>query len=92
LQYYLSKYRASGQDTAVSPLLFTNNSSLLVKTVFNTDASSRLGIKKSVKDMKAAELFYSSIIYNFYGSYLQSDFNSRKFGRSKNELYKTVLT
>ena len=42
--------------------------------------------------MKAAELFYSSIIYNFYGSYLQSDFNSDKFGREKNELYRTLLT
>lgn len=63
-----------------------------MKTVFNTDAQSRLGIKKSVKDMKAAELFYSSIIYNFYGSYLQADFNSKKFGRGKSELYRTLLT
>lgn len=66
----------------------------MVKTVFNTDAESRLGIKKSVKDMKAAELFYSSIIYNFYGSYLQSEpnFNPKKFGKGKNELYRTLLT
>lgn len=92
LQYYLSKYKAAGQETATNPLLFTRDSSLVVKTVFNTDAQSRLGIKKSVKDMKAAELFYSSIIYNFYGSYLQSDFNSDKFGREKNELYRTLLT
>lgn len=92
LQYYLSKYKAAGQDTATSPLLFTRDSSLVVKTVFNTDAESRLGIKKSVKDMKAAELFYSSIIYNFYGSYLQSDFNSEKFGKGKSELYRTLLT
>lgn len=92
LQYYLSKYKEAGPDTATSPLLFTRDSSLVVKTVFNTDAESRLGIKKSVKDMKAAELFYSSIIYNFYGSYLQADFNSKKFGRGKSELYRTLLT
>lgn len=92
LQYYLSKYKAAGQETATSPLLFTRDSSLVVKTVFNTDAESRLGIKKSVKDMKAAELFYSSIIYNFYGSYLQSNFNPKKFGRGKSELYRTLLT
>jgi hypothetical protein len=92
LQYYLSKYRAAGQNTATNPLLFTNNSNLIIKTVFNTDAQSRLGIKKSVKDMKAAELFYSSIIFNFYGSYLQSEFDSKKFGKSKNEFYKTILT
>lgn len=77
---------------ATSPLLFTRDSSLVVKTVFNTDAESRLGIKKSVKDMKAAELFYSSIIYNFYGSYLQADLNPKKFGKGKSELYRTLLT
>lgn len=92
LQYYLSKYKQAGQQAATSPLLFTRDNSLVVKTVFNTDAQSRLGIKKSVKDMKAAELFYSSIIYNFYGSYMQADFNSKKFGRGKSELYRTLLT
>lgn len=92
LQYYLSKYKEAGPNAATNPLLFTRDSSLVVKTVFNTDAQSRLGIKKSVKDMKAAELFYSSIIYNFYGSYLQADFNSKKFGRGKSELYRTLLT
>lgn len=92
LQYYLSKYKEAGPNTATNPLLFTQDSSLVVKTVFNTDAQSRLGIKKSVKDMKAAELFYSSIIYNFYSSYLQADFNSKKFGRGKSELYRTLLT
>lgn len=92
LQYYLSKYKEASQRAATSPLLFTKDSSLVVKTIFNTDAESRLGIKKSVKDMKAAELFYSSIIYNFYGSYLQSNFNPDKFNKGKNELYKTILT
>lgn len=94
LQYYLSKYKQAGknQKTATNPLLFTRDSSLVVKTVFNTDAESRLGIKKSVKDMKAAELFYSSIIYNFYGSYLQADLNPKKFGKGKSELYRTLLT
>lgn len=92
LQYYLSKYKAAGKVNATSPLLFTTHNNLIVKPVFNTDAESRLGIKKSVKDMKAAELFYSSIIFNFYGSYMQSSFNAQRLGKAKNELYNTILT
>lgn len=74
---------------ATSPLLFTKHNGLVVKTLFNTDAQSRRGIKKSVKDMCASELFYSSIIFNFYGNYLQDDINKRL---RKNDLQKTVLT
>lgn len=88
LQYYLSKYKAAGQETATSPLLFTQNSSLVTRTLFNTDAKSRRGIKKSVKDMCASELFYSSIIYNFYGSYLQDEINKKS--RAYN-IHKSVL-
>lgn len=74
---------------ATSPLLFTKHNGLVVKTLFNTDAQSRRGIKKSVKDMCASELFYSSIIFNFYGNYLQDDINKKL---RKNDLQKTVLT
>ena len=73
---------------ATSPLLFTQNSSLVTRTLFNTDAKSRRGIKKSVKDMCASELFYSSIIYNFYGSYLQDEINKKS--RAYN-IHKSVL-
>ena len=83
LKYYINKYRRAGQKAATSSLLFTQNPRLLHRTVINTDAQSRLGIKKSVKDMKAAELFYTSIIYNFYGSYLQDKTNPKKFGSDK---------
>lgn len=92
LQYYLSKYKVAGQNTATSPLLFTRDNSLVVRTVFNTDAESRTGIKKNVRNMKASELFYQSIVYNFYGNYLQDAFNSKKFSQSKNPLYRTLLT
>ena len=77
--------------TATNPLLFTNNSNLIVKTIFNTDAKYRNGIKKSTKDMCASELFYSSIIFNFYGNYLQDSINESKFQQSKNNLFKSFL-
>lgn len=89
LKYYLGKYRGAGSIAATSSLLFTNNDSLIAGTVFNTDAQSRMGIRKSVKDMKSGELFYSSIIHNFYGNYLQSQINPDKF--DKRNKFKNTL-
>lgn len=94
IKYYLSQYQKAEQEQngqATTPLLFTENNGLIAQTVLNQDAQSRTGIKKSVKDMKASELFYSSIIQNFYGNYLQSKLNSDKFGNTKNKLHETIL-
>ena len=62
---------------ATSPLLFTKDKGLVTKTLLNTDAQARRGVKKSAKDMCASELFYSSIIFNFWGNYLQNDINQK---------------
>ena len=74
---------------ATSPLLFTKDKGLVTKTLFNTDAQSRRGVKKSAKDMCASELFYSSIIFNFWGNYLQNDINQKV---RKSDLQRTILT
>lgn len=90
IRYYLSKYQKSGQDTATSPLLFTKDSSLITSTVFNTDAQSRVGIKKNVRKMGAGELLYSSIVFGFYSNYLQSSWDERH-DKKDNKLRGSVL-
>ena len=90
IRYYLSKYRKAGKDTATNPLLFTQDSSLITSTVFNTDAQSRVGIKKNVRKMGAGELLYSSIVFGFYSNYLQSSWDER-LDKKDNKLKGSVL-
>ena len=75
--YYLNKYKSDPNPTsAAKSLMFTQQSNLIEDIVINTDAQSRSGEVKGVRDMKPAELFYMHIIHNFYGSYLSDSKNS----------------
>lgn len=79
IQYYLAKSRGTSQNmkelnpalvTASEALLFTSRNDLIKSMVMNNDVQSRGGIKKSIKDMKTGELYYTSIFHNFYGTFL----------------------
>lgn len=80
IQYYLSKYRdqevliesQNGSPLATNTLFFTHNNNFITNIVVSQDVQSRNGIKKNVKDLKASELFYNAIIFNFFGSYVQN--------------------
>ena len=79
LQYYLQKTRRKFEELrdleespilAAHSLLFSEHSDLIKRVVLNNDIESRNGIKKSIKDLKPAELYYTSIFHNFFGNYL----------------------
>lgn len=94
LNYYLYKYQKtekanSGQ--AVTPLLFTRDSELVLNPVFNTDSINKFGIKKNVREMNLGELSYQSIIQNFYSNFYQPKWNGSDFNANKNPLAGTVL-
>lgn len=79
IQYYLAKTREKFKEMrtldensilAADSLLFTEKNDLITRVVLNNDIESRNGIKKSIKDLKPAELYYTSIFHNFFGNYL----------------------
>lgn len=79
IQYYLAKSREKYKALkeidenailASDSLLFSEKNNLIKGIVLNNDVESRNGIKKSVKDLKPAELYYTSIFHKFFGNYL----------------------
>ena len=79
LAAYNRKYREAqekndvaktNRTNAATTLFFTNNPDFIAATVINTDAQSRMGVKKNVRNMKTPELLYEAIIHNFYGAFL----------------------
>lgn len=80
IRYYLEKYKRES-NTAANQLFFSGqNSRLIVKHVFNMDAQMRYGIKKPVSKMKSSELFYQSIMLNFWGNFIQDGTNKKARG------------
>lgn len=80
IRYYLEKYKRE-PNTAANQLFFSGqNSKLIVKHVFNMDAQIRYGIKKPVSKMKSSELFYQSIMLNFWGNFIQDGTNKKARG------------
>lgn len=59
-------------QTAASALLFTNHSGAIKQCVINSDVKNRAGTVKSIRDLKASELFYNAIIHNFWSSFLNT--------------------
>ena len=80
IRYYLEKYKKES-NTAANQLFFSGqNSKLIAKHVFNMDAQTRYGVKKSVSKMKSSELFYQSIMLNFWGNLIQDGTNKKARG------------
>lgn len=71
-------------------LLFEDND-IIKRVEINNDASNRMGIVKSVKKMTTPELFYSSIIGNFYDTFYASSYDENRNNPKKNPLINTVL-
>ena len=88
LLYYLfqSKYQFAGkkwQERENSPqknLLFTRQNNLISNIVINTDAVSRSGEKKNVRNMKPGELYYQAIFHHFWKTSTNTD---KKKGKIK---------
>ena len=59
-------------QTAASKLLFTNHSVAIKQCVINSDVKNRAGTVKSIRDLKASELFYNAIIHNFWSSFVKT--------------------
>lgn len=57
-------------QTAASALLFTKHLGAIKQCVINSDVKNRAGTVKSIRDLKASELYYNAIIHNFWSSFL----------------------
>ena len=53
-----------------SPLLFTKDLAAIKQCVINSDVKNRAGKVKQIRDLKTSELFYNSIIHNFWMNYI----------------------
>lgn len=66
------KARQGLDSNASKPLLFTDNSRLIKQVVINSDIKNRFGTIKAIRKLNPSEVFYNSIVHNFWLSYLNS--------------------
>lgn len=59
-------------ETAAGALLFTKNSFAIKQCVINSDIKNKEQNVKSIRDLKASELFYNAIVHNFWTSFINT--------------------